>query len=157
LKRSSEAILKYIRIISFFTLLIWTSGIFIPCYSNRYSYLTFFSDLFYSTVCHQDKVKTFYFNSAFLSVCARCLGVYSGAFISSLVMLFMNKVLKFNLKPLLIISSPMLADVFLVQFSAYDYSKTAALITGMLFGSIVFIYILSVLENSFSEQVKGTQ
>lgn len=51
----------------------------------------------------------------------------------------------------------MLVDVVLVQFSAYDYSKTAALITGMLFGSVVFIYILSVLENSFSEQVKGTQ
>lgn len=51
----------------------------------------------------------------------------------------------------------MIIDVILIQIYIYEYSKAVALSTGILFGSTVFIYILSVIENSFSENIKGKE
>lgn len=53
------------------------------------------------------------------------------------------------------VSSAVLMDVVLVLFNFYSYSKFVAFITGTFFGSVVFLYILSVFENSFSEYSSG--
>jgi hypothetical protein len=42
----------------------------------------------------------------------------------------------------------MLADVISCSVGFYEYNKFAAAVTGILFGSAVFIYILSAIENS---------
>lgn len=41
----------------------------------------------------------------------------------------------------------MLGDVIFYSIGFYNYSKIAAAITGFLFGSSVFLYILEALEN----------
>lgn len=155
MKIALDISIKFIRLIFSLSLMIWIFGIFIPVINNKYSYLTFFSEQFYSTVCHQVHHKSFNFDDAFLNVCVRCLGIYSGALITSLIILFTRRAFRLNLIPLIIFSSPMFIDVLFLRISLYEYSKAAALITGMVFGSIVFIYILSVIENSFSEKIKG--
>ncbi len=72
----------------------------------------------------------------------------------SFVVLFYKKTFRLNLLPLTIASVPMLIDVLGVLFNFYNYSLILALFTGVLFGSTAFIYILSVIENSFSEYSK---
>ncbi len=143
--------IKRIRIIFFTGLLLWTAGIFIPCLNIENPLLFFITDQFYSTVCHQNPAKTFRCDTNHLFVCARCLGIYTGALLMSVVVLFYKKTFRLNLLPLIIASVPMLIDVLGVLFNFYNYSLLLALLTGMLFGSTSFIYILSVIENSFSE------
>jgi hypothetical protein len=41
----------------------------------------------------------------------------------------------------------MLFDVLFLTFGIYEYNKLVSSITGFLFGSIVFLYILSAIEN----------
>ncbi len=50
----------------------------------------------------------------------------------------------------------MLADVIFYSINLYEYNKIIAAITGLLFGSTVFLYILDAIENSFyKKQFKG--
>lgn len=90
-------------------------------------------------------------------VCARCSGIYLGALLSSLLSLVYFKQIEWNLTPLIILSVPMLADVLLVSLSVYPYSRIFSSITGILFGSIVFIYILSVIENTLYKSDTGEE
>jgi hypothetical protein len=41
----------------------------------------------------------------------------------------------------------MLLDVILVNIGIYEYNKSISAFTGLLFGSTVFVYILSAIEN----------
>ncbi len=65
-------------------------------------------------------------------------------------MLFNVLKLKLGLLPLFIFSAPLVIDAFAVRLNVYAYSKTIALLTGLLFGAIVLIYILETIENSFN-------
>lgn len=48
----------------------------------------------------------------------------------------------------------MLLDVVLLNFEVYNYYKPLSAFTGLLFGSSVFLYILSAIENLlFSKQI----
>lgn len=50
----------------------------------------------------------------------------------------------------------MLADVIFYSLGLYEYSKIIAAITGVLFGSTVFLYILDAIENSlYKKLIKG--
>ncbi|MCJ7552984.1 MAG: DUF2085 domain-containing protein [Ignavibacteriaceae bacterium] len=135
-------------------MLIWTAGIFISCLNIENPLLVILTNQFYSITCHQNPAKTFLCDSNLLFVCARCFGIYTGALLMSFVLLFYKKTFRLNLLPLIIASVPMLIDVLGVLFNFYNYSLLLALLTGILFGSTSFIYILSVIENSFSEYFK---
>jgi uncharacterized membrane protein len=138
-------------------LLLWTAGIFLPIISFKNPYLYILADQIYSTVCHQNSAKSFYCNENILFVCARCLGIYTGALILSTYILFHKKMIKLKINYLIISGIPMLTDVVLVSIGFYQYSHLISFITGVLFGSTVFVYILSVFENSFLENSKGNK
>ncbi len=101
-------------------------------------------------VCHQLDEKTFNVNGAKLFVCARCTGIYLGALIASLASLFYIKKISLNIKLLYISMIPMLIDVGATTFKIYSYSKPLAFATGLFFGSVVFVYILTAIENNFT-------
>lgn len=147
--------IKRIRLIFFVGILIWTIGILSPCLNMRNPVLLIFTDQIYSAVCHQNPDKTFLCGSNFLFVCARCFGIYTGALACSFIILFYKKWFRLNLIPLIISAVPLLLDVLFISFHIYAYTHIVSFFTGMLFGSISFIYILSVIENSYSELVKG--
>ncbi|MDP2365676.1 MAG: DUF2085 domain-containing protein, partial [Ignavibacteria bacterium] len=102
--------------------------------------------IIYSNVCHQNDHKSFTCNDISFLVCARCTGIYFGAFISSLTILFVNFNLSFKTKYLYIFSVPMLLDVIFYSSGIYQYNKYFASLTGILFGSGIFLYILSAIE-----------
>lgn len=146
---------KHYKIIFLIGLSIWLIGIFSPAL-RLLDILAFTILKFtYSIVCHQNPEKCFLINDSIVFVCARCLGIYVGAIVILISSCFIKYSSKLNLVPLIVFSIPMLFDVILTSLHIYHYNKIIALITGLLFGSISFIYISSVLENSFEELKKG--
>ena len=138
---------KFLRIILLLFLLIWIPGILSPCLNiNSLNSIYPFQKMLYSNICHQDVNKSFTCNDIPFLVCARCTGIYFGAFISAVVILILSIKLKFKTKFLYLLSIPMLLDVLYYSFGIYPYNKFIASSTGLLFGSSIFLYILSTLE-----------
>ena len=147
----------FIRYLLLFSLLFWCAGFFLPAFSLEFtgiSFIHFAVKSIYSTVCNQSNTATFSVNDHLLFVCARCTGLYLGAFTAAVFSFFIKNKVDLSLKPLIIFSLPMLIDALSVRLNIYDYSKIVAFITGILCGSIIFIYILEVLENSLTSFYK---
>jgi uncharacterized membrane protein len=140
------------RFALFLALLIWCAGFSIHAvFPYNESLIILHTPLkkIYSWFCHQDPEKTFYFKEFFL-VCARCSGIYIGAAAAAFYSIFvLNK--DIHLKPavVLLFALPMLCDVIFYSIEIYSYSAAAAFLTGIIFGSAVIIFILSLIENSF--------
>ena len=145
---------RFLRSGHFFLVMIWFLGVISPCLnSNIIDSLYPFQKQFYSTVCHQDILKSFMCNNKFLFVCARCTGIYAGALISAFIVTLNSKSIVLKTSYLIMLSIPMLLDVVLLIFNTYNYNHLLSAITGLLFGSAVFLYILSAIENLlFSNQ-----
>jgi uncharacterized membrane protein len=139
---------RLLRFSLFFFIVFWFLGIISPCFdSNLINNFYPFQKQLLSTVCHQSTQKSFICNDLPLLVCARCTGIYAGALISALVLLVYSGQFILKTKYLVLLSLPMLLDVILVNFGVYNYSKFFSAFTGFLFGSAVFLYILSAIEN----------
>jgi len=139
---------KLLRFVLFFFTTIWVVGIFSPCFDFNFTGVLYpFQKQLYSTVCHQNPLKSFICNDIPFFVCARCTGIYVGALISGMVLLVFSKQFIFSTKYLIIFSLPMLIDVILLNFGTYSYNHILSAFTGLLFSSSVFLYILSAIEN----------
>jgi len=134
--------------------MIWFLGIVSPCFNSNIINSVFpFQKQLYSTVCHQNLLKSLTCNDKFFFVCARCTGIYAGALISAFIVTFNSKNFVVKTSYLTMLSIPMLLDVVLLTFNTYKYNHFLSAITGLLFGSTVFLYILSAVENLlFSNQ-----
>lgn len=143
----------FLRITLFFLSLIWFAGIISPCVDVNFAHINYpILKLLYSHVCHQTTDKSFFCNNNQFLVCSRCSGIYSAVLLTSFIILFINKHLTAKTSYLVLFSIPMLLDVILYSIGIYEYSKSIAFITGLLFGSVVFLYILSGIENSFYQK-----
>jgi len=111
-----------------------------------HSFLSFLLSRFYSNVCHQETTKCISIGSTSMLVCARCAGIYSGAFISGLfsLMMFTRNISR---KVLILSIIPLGLDVFFTMIHLYSYSQAVAFSTGLVFGSIVYLVIISELDN----------
>jgi len=138
-----------IKLLLFIIIAIWVSGIFIefiiPHFSNL-SYAYPFVNRLYATVCHQQINKLLAFNGHHSLVCSRCSGIYIGGFFSSLILLFIPTLKIKNGTLILFAALPMFIDVLLYSSGFYSYSKTVALITGLLFGFVGIVYIYYGLQ-----------
>jgi uncharacterized membrane protein len=127
--------------------MVWITGIISPCLNiNLPNSIYPFQKMLYSNVCHQDVNKSFACNGIPFLVCARCTGIYFGALMSAVVILISNFKLRFKTKYLYLLSIPILLDVLFYSIGIYPYNKFIASSTGFLFGSSIFLYILSALE-----------
>lgn len=125
---------------------IWFLGVVGPGFDLITSLYPFQKQL-YSTVCHQNTNKSFICNGVPFLVCARCTGIYTGTIISALILMGFSKNFVFKTKYLIIMAAPLLLDVIFLTFNFYSYNKYLSSFTGLLFGSSVFLYILSAIEN----------
>jgi len=134
-------------------LLCWTAGFLFPVLLPSFAGKQIINQLLnynYSLVCHQSESSLIKFGDAHLLVCARCTGLYLGALLMAILMLFNLLKLKLSLIPLIMLSAPLVVDAFAVRLNIYSYSNTIAFITGLLCGAIVTFYILDAIENSFN-------
>lgn len=90
-------------------------------------------------------------------VCARCAGIYSGTFILG----FLNFIViqpSISRRALILSAIPLVIDVFFTFTGVYEYSQNLAFATGLAFGGIVYLLIISELENLFlNKPFKGNE
>ena len=148
-----------IRIALFCFIIIWFLGIITPCFNYSFTNAIYpFQKQLYSTVCHQNINKTFTCNDLPFLVCARCTGIYAGALFFALALIVYSKKIIVRTKYLILLSAPMLLDAILVNIGIYEYNKSISAFTGFLFGSTVFVYILSAVENLlYSNQINKNE
>lgn len=133
---------KY-RLIIFVLISIWLLGIFIEWlipFQKSLLLIFPFLEKSYSLVCHQDASKLIVWNDKHTLVCARCAGIYSGMFFLSTVSLFYSFKKLPKLKIFISVAALMIIDVVSTSFGIYIYSKSIAFITGLLLGSVGFLY-----------------
>ena len=148
---------RFFRFALFFGLIIWIFGILSLCLDLNFLLRYYpFQKLFYSNVCHQNAEKSFFCRNAPLLVCARCLGIYLGALFSASILILWNHPYILKTRFLILFSIPMLLDVTLLTLNIYNYNKILSSITGFLFGSAVFVYILGGIENLLFTEKKKT-
>ena len=143
-----------IKIPLFLFILIWCAGIFIETFihmNDNLPFLYLFMKKSYSTVCHQNSAKLIELGIGSTMVCSRCTGIYLGIFMSSVITLFITVQKTLDIKFLFFASIPLLIDVIFSSLGIYEYSKTAALITGILWGWTAFLYFYNGLENYILE------
>lgn len=147
---------KLLRFGFLFFAAIWFFGVISPCFNfDLVNSFYPFQKQIYSTVCHQNTHKSFSCNNIPFLVCARCTGIYAGALISAFVTIFYSRQFLLKTKFLIIFSIPMLLDVILLNIGVYNYIHSLSAITGLLFGSSVFLYILSAIENLLFSKSKN--
>jgi len=148
LKSSIQIKLILLKLFLFVSSVIWFTGIVFPCFNyDIFKAIYPFQKQFYSVVCHQDINKSFSCSNIYFLVCARCSGIYLGTALTSFIVIFINRPLKIKTKLLVLFSLPLMADVLFTTINIYNYNKIISAITGLFFGSIVFLYILSAIEN----------
>lgn len=142
------------RTLLFVLMLFWFSGIWFECFVHVNEKLIYFYPFIkqsYSLVCHQDQKKIIEAGECRSLVCARCTGIYLSALVLSFVFLFKQPKQNTPIKYFLFTGILMLADVIFSSVKVYGYSKTIALITGILFGSVLFIYFYNGLNFLFTK------
>jgi len=123
------------------------SGLLIPIITNiKNPLISYVINKVYSTVCHQENIKCISYLGHRMFVCARCAGIYSGAFIVAIVELrFIFPELP--LKLLFVSVTPLLIDVALTTTRTYEYSKILAFLTGIISGFVIYLFVIKELEN----------
>jgi uncharacterized membrane protein len=132
------------RLLIFTIIFLWTLAFLIELlipYFEELSYFYPFAKSLFATVCHQQPEKLLTFNHTHSLVCSRCAGIYFGGLLSSFVLIFVRITNIKNGQIIILAAIPMVIDVILYSIGLYNYSKTIALITGILFGSVGIIYI----------------
>ncbi len=139
---------KLLQIVLLIILLFWNIGIlweviihYLPDSIIFFPFLKYN----YSIVCHAQPEKLFSVFGYKTLVCSRCFGIYFGALISSVTILFgWNK--SISIKFLLFASMPMFVDIILYGIGLYDYNKYIAFSTGFILGIIGLIFFYQTLK-----------
>jgi len=105
----------------------------------------------YSKICHQEYVKCISIGNASMMVCSRCAGIYFGAFSAGLLSLLLI-VPSISRRVLILSAIPLGMDVLFVFSGVYTYSQGIAFATGLVFGGVVYLFLLNELENLFSKK-----
>ena len=84
---------RTVRIIILSSLFFWCLGFTFNSFSPKSGAIIFYPFLkqIYSTVCHQTDYKSIEFNGINFLVCARCCGIYFGALLGAVYLLFAAK------------------------------------------------------------------
>lgn len=144
----------WIRFLIFILVLVWYAGIFSSCLSRIDSNILKFYPFIkqaYSTVCHQNSEKVIHTSCGTTLVCARCTGIYSGVFLISFISIITPFRKAPHIKYLYYAALPMLFDVISTTMNLYNYSKTIAFLTGLFFGSVLFLYFYRSVITLFQE------
>ncbi len=140
----------YFRFFVFLLISAWCAGFSLKSLSGGSSLSIVSSpvlNLFYHNVCNQNDHKLIIINGFPLLVCARCTGIYLGAFITSVIILISLtniKVSNILFKFALVILA---ADVIINNFFFTNYNKLTAFFTGLFFGAVCFLMVINIFEN----------
>ncbi|MBI5474827.1 MAG: DUF2085 domain-containing protein [Ignavibacteriae bacterium] len=97
-----------------------------------------------NSLCHRMPSRSFWIREVPFGLCSRCTGIYSGSFIvlASLPLIRKRYLIRFGLAAVLLV--PMIVDGLSQHFGLYTGSNELRFLTGLIFGSGLFI-LLSIL------------
>ncbi len=110
--------------------------------------LLFILKNFYGSICHQIESRCFFVNAKPMLICARCTGIFGGAFILFLI-LSLNKTLrksldKFSFKSILVFALPLIIEWSLNFIFKIETTNFVRFLTGIIF-SIIPVYFMNSL------------
>lgn len=144
---------RKLKILIFVLVFFWYAGIFIKVFAkidSSFLYALPFLQITYSNVCLQKPSELIHIGNVTTMVGARCTGIYTGFFISAILIFFISFQKKLDGKFLILALVPMAVDIISVKLGFYDYSKTIAFTTGIVLGSIGFYYFYEGISNYFN-------
>jgi uncharacterized membrane protein len=108
--------------------------------------------IFFAPVCHQQAERSFFFLGSTVAVCHRCLGIYLGLFLSSIVpfdsRLFLAPPLKRRLC-VLGASAPLLLDAALPYLGVWTNGASSRVLSGFIFGAMLTWLLVPAIEDLF--------
>jgi uncharacterized membrane protein len=140
----------YFRIFIFLLISAWCAGFSFKSLSGGSAVSLVSSpilNLFYHNVCHQQDQKLIVINGFPLLVCSRCTGIYLGALVTSVFVLVSFRNIKisdilFKFAIIILATDVIINNLFLI-----NYNKLTAFFTGLFFGAVCFLIVISVFEN----------
>lgn len=144
--------MRIIKICLLLFSIVWIIGFTTPAIFELSLLTNILISKFYSPVCHQIPEKTFELFGTHLLVCARCTGIYLGAFVMIAITLLKKQSQSptdLDLKWFVISSALLLIDVLASTAGIYSYSKLLAFGSGLFFGFVVLNFIQQGLAFTF--------
>jgi uncharacterized membrane protein len=127
----------------------WIGGIFLaPWLKYRSQDLSGFLYALFSPTCHQIPSRCFSFYGYPLAVCARCLGIYCGFLLGTLILPFSTRFSTLDLpkaKTFILISLPIAVDAAGNVLQIWSSPNWIRLLTGILWGILLPFYLLTGL------------
>jgi len=140
------------RIILLSIISFWIFGFLLPTITSIDNTISnMFLSGVYSNVCHQENLKCIAIGNTSMLVCSRCAGIYFGAFTAGLLSLFLI-VPSISKRVLILSAIPLAMDVLFMLIGVYTYSQGSAFASGLVFGGVVYLFLLNELENLFSKK-----
>jgi uncharacterized membrane protein len=147
---------KIIRCVFIFTLagiMIWLTLIFMAPYlrsidlpANALVYSIF------APICHQNPTRCFYLYGYPLAVCTRCLGIYFGFFLGTLIFPLVNRLPSIRSPKNQIfysLSAPIVLDTFGNFFNLWHTSDWLRFLIGIIWGIILPYYFIAGVSELF--------
>ncbi len=144
---------KIVSAIFVLLLLFWNYLNFLKLFANELpfnSWMIFLSEIVFTPVCHQNPEKLFHIFNTSCQLCSRCTGIYIGALISSIAVLFIP-LKRISTKYLFASIAINLLDGIFYNIGIYSYNHNLTFATGLLFGSLVFYYFRVEIEKLFAK------
>ncbi|MBN1301694.1 MAG: DUF2085 domain-containing protein [Melioribacteraceae bacterium] len=145
---------KTVNFLIWFLLFIWLLINFAPLFSDKFQWLKiidFISGRAYSLVCHRVDYKLICCDDGCTLLCARCTGIYSGAFFASTLSLFTSRIISPKSYLYYLSIFAIVIDIIFYNLGVYDYNIPIAFSTGIFFGSLSFLYIRNGVEKLIQE------
>lgn len=137
---------------------IWLSSIFLaPYLKSQGSWFNVFIYTAFSPVCHQIPSRCFHLFGFPLAVCARCLGIYSGFLIGTLIypwlMNFSSSFLPKNII-FFLVTFPIVIDTSGNLISLWNTQSWIRFLIGAVWGTILPFYFIHGLIDLFRRPEK---
>ncbi len=107
---------------------------------------------FYSYICHQIPVRSFFLGNQPFAVCSRCFGIYFGLFVGFILYPFLRGIEKTEPLPyfwLFLAMIPMLVDWSLGFFEIWENTHLSRFLTGLVLGAACGGFIIPALVEIF--------
>ena len=158
-KIKPETKIKFIYLLTLSGILIWIGTVIVsPYLKSQSSRLNILLYAIFSPICHQIPSRCFYLFGYPLAVCTRCLGIYTGFLLGTILFPLVNGFSKISLpqtRTFLFLSFPIVTDTLGNFFSIWMTSNWIRFFLGLVFGIILPFYFISGLADCFIKRAKN--
>ncbi len=148
---AAKNVIILIYILTLSGIILWLGIIFLaPYLASKSSPLAGFIYALFSPTCHQIPSRCFFILGHPLAVCARCLGIYTGFLIGTLIYPFQEgftSPLLPRVKNLILVSIPIVLDTAANLISIWKSPEWLRFLTGLIWGVILPFYFLAGLSD----------